>query len=75
MKLDSNMSTRTVVDTNIIAVALISEWSKKIAQNLKIELDYNDGKIKAKISVNEDYIRGISDVIESLSELEVDIYG
>lgn len=75
MKLDSNMSTRTVVDTNIIAEALISELSKKIAQNLKIELDYNDGKIKAKISVNEDYIRGISDVIESLSELEVDIYG
>lgn len=76
MKLDKGecMNTRTVIDTEIIAESLAKHIGEKILENINVVTKFSNGKLEAKISINQDYLKGIQDTIEALASLEVDVY-
>lgn len=58
------------INTDIIAKIL----ADGISENIKIDIIGDDGKLIAKLSVNEDYLRGVKDTLGALANMEADIY-
>lgn len=58
------------IDTSVLAEIL----ADNISDNIKIDVVGDDGKLMAKLSVNEDYLRGVQDTIEALANLEVSVF-
>lgn len=58
------------IDTNVLAEIL----ADNISENIKIDIVGDDGKLMAKLSVNEDYLRGVQDTIEALANMDVSVF-
>lgn len=59
------------INTDVLAKIL----ADNISENIKIDIvDGGSGKLMAKLSVNEDYLRGVSDTIEALANMEVSVF-
>ena len=61
------------INTDVLAKIL----ADNISENIKIDIVDGDsnGKLMAKLSVNEDYLRGVADTIEALANMEVSVFG
>ena len=58
------------IDTNVVAQML----ADKISENIKIDTVYDGGKIKANLSINQDYLRGITDTINILASMDIEVF-
>ena len=58
------------IDTNVLAKIL----ADNISENIKIDLVGDGRKLTAKLSVNEDYLRGVQDTIEALANMDVSVF-
>lgn len=58
------------IDTDVLAKIL----ADNISENIKIDVVGDDGKLMAKLSMNEDYLRGVQDTIEALANMDVSVF-
>ena len=58
------------IDMNVLAEIL----ANKISENIKVEVEFKDGKAVAQLKHNEDYMRGITDTIDALASLNVSVF-
>ena len=58
------------IDTNVLAKIL----ADNISENIKIDLVGDGRKLTAKLSVNEDDLRGVQDTIEALANMDVSVF-
>ena len=58
------------IDTNVLAKIL----ADNISENIKIDFVGDGRNITAKLSVNEDYLRGVQDTIEALANMDVSVF-
>ena len=58
------------IDTNVLAKIL----ADNISENIKIVFVGDGRNLTAKLSVNEDYLRGVRDTIEALANMDVSVF-
>lgn len=58
------------IDVNILAEIL----ANKISENIEVDIEFKDGKALANLKHNEDYLRGITDTIDALASLDIDVF-
>ena len=58
------------IDTNVLAKIL----ADNISENIKIDFVGDGRNLTAKLSVNEDYLRGVQDTIEALANMDVSVF-
>ena len=58
------------IDTNVLAKIL----ADNISENIKIYFVGDGRNLTAKLSVNEDYLRGVQDTIEALANMDVSVF-
>ena len=58
------------INTNVLAKIL----ADNISENIKIYFVGDGRNLTAKLSVNEDYLRGVQDTIEALANMDVSVF-
>lgn len=58
------------IDTDVLAKIL----ADNISDNIKIDIVDGDGKLMAKLSMNEDYLRGVQDTLEALANMNASVF-